>query len=202
MTKIKALMTIFALVATIFTGSSVELSNITNSEYTGESPKKIMVETNQVKVKDFPEEIVTKEDVLDDKLMKLDDRTSVKNSENKVSKKTDKADSTVSVNKTQKDVRKAVTSHQEKKTPSHVHDWEPIYSYETIEDIGHELREICKGCGADITTWSTSKWNEHSDAHLLAGEPAGFYEKEFKVVTGTHEIRKLVGYKCSCGATK
>ena len=85
---------------------------------------------------------------------------------------------------------------------AHVHDWEPIYSYETIEDIGHELREICKGCGADITSWSTSQWNAHSDGHLKKGEPAGFYEKEIKVVTGTHEVKKITGYKCSCGVTK
>lgn len=86
--------------------------------------------------------------------------------------------------------------------PTHVHNWEPVYSVKVVEDIGHEIHEICKGCGADITSWSTSKWNAHSDEHLKKGEPAGFYEKEIKVVTGTHEITKITGYKCSCGATK
>ena len=86
--------------------------------------------------------------------------------------------------------------------PTHVHDWEPVYSVKVVEDIGHEIHEICKGCGADITSWSTSKWNSHSDEHLKKGEPAGFYEKEIKVVTGTHEIKTITGYKCSCGATK
>ena len=100
------------------------------------------------------------------------------------------------VNKTNK------STETQTKTPEHIHDWEPVYSYTTIEDIGHELREICKGCGADITSWSTIEWNKHSDEHLLAGEPAGFYEKEVKVVTGVHEIKKITGYRCSCGATK
>lgn len=202
MTKIKALMTIFALVATIFTESSVELSNITNSEYTEQPLKKNTVETNQLPTETFSEEIETKEGTMTDQSTEPEERSVVETTKNKVTNKTDKPVSGLSVSKTKRDAGKEVEKHPEKETPSHIHDWEPIYSYETIEDIGHELREICKGCGADITSWSTSKWNEHSDAHLIAGEPAGFYEKEFKVVTGTHEIRKIVGYQCSCGATK
>lgn len=95
---------------------------------------------------------------------------------------------------------KAETKPEKKQ--EHVHNWEPVYSYKTVEDVGSKVIEICKGCGADITSWSNEKWNAHSDAHLDRGENSGFYEKEVKVVTGTHEIKTLTGYKCSCGATK
>ena len=85
--------------------------------------------------------------------------------------------------------------------PAHTHEWEPVYETVTYDEISSSVREICKGCGADITSWSTAKWNAHSDAHLAAGEPAGFIEKEIKITT-PKTIQKKVGYKCSCGATK
>ena len=85
--------------------------------------------------------------------------------------------------------------------PAHTHEWEPVYETVTYDEISSSVREICKGCGADITSWSTAKWNAHSDAHLAAGEPAGFAEKEIKITT-PKTIQKKVGYKCSCGATK
>ena len=85
--------------------------------------------------------------------------------------------------------------------PAHTHEWEPVYETVTYDEVSSSVREICKGCGADITNWSTAKWNAHSDAHLAAGEPAGFAEKEIKITT-PKTIRKKVGYKCSCGATK
>lgn len=85
--------------------------------------------------------------------------------------------------------------------PAHTHEWEPVYETVTYDEVSSSVREICKGCGADITNWSTAKWNAHSDAHLAAGEPAGFVEKEIKITT-PKTIQKKVGYKCSCGATK
>ena len=85
--------------------------------------------------------------------------------------------------------------------PAHTHEWEPVYETVTYDEVSSSVREICKGCGADITSWSTAKWNAHSDAHLAAGEPAGFVEKEIKITT-LKTIQKKVGYKCSCGATK
>lgn len=86
-------------------------------------------------------------------------------------------------------------------TPAHTHEWEPVYETVTYDEVSSSVREICKGCGADITSWSTAKWNAHSDAHLAAGEPAGFVEKEIKITT-PKTIQKKAGYKCSCGATK
>ena len=85
--------------------------------------------------------------------------------------------------------------------PAHTHEWEPVYETVTYDEVSSSVHEICKGCGADITSWSTAKWNAHSDAHLAAGEPAGFVEKEIKITT-PKTIQKKVGYKCSCGATK
>ena len=84
----------------------------------------------------------------------------------------------------------------------HVHEWVPVYTYETVEDIGSTLIEVCKGCGVDITSWSQSEWLDHSYMHLEKGEPSGFYEKEVKTVTGTHQVKKLCGYRCSCGVNK
>ena len=85
--------------------------------------------------------------------------------------------------------------------PAHTHEWEPVYETVTYDEVSSSVHEICKGCGSDITSWSTAKWNAHSDAHLAAGEPAGFVEKEIKITT-PKTIQKKVGYKCSCGATK
>lgn len=85
--------------------------------------------------------------------------------------------------------------------PTHTHEWEPVYETVTYDEVSSSVCEICKGCGADITSWSTAKWNAHSDAHLAAGEPGGFVEKEIKITT-PKTIQKKVGYKCSCGVTK
>ena len=78
--------------------------------------------------------------------------------------------------------------------PAHTHEWEPVYETVTYDEVSSSVREICKGCGADITSWSTAKWNAHSDAHLAVGEPAGFVEKEIKITT-PKTIQKKVGYK-------
>lgn len=92
-----------------------------------------------------------------------------------------------------------ITKHDS--APVHTHEWEPVYETVTYDEVSSSVREICKGCGVDITSWSTAKWNAHSDAHLAAGEPAGFVEKEIKITT-PKTIQKKVGYKCNCGATK
>lgn len=76
---------------------------------------------------------------------------------------------------------------------------------------------ICSACGEDIT----GNVYEHTKAHALKGENAGHKEGWRQVAVGTETIthaeeghyeykeikaayteKKLVGYKCSCGATK
>lgn len=95
--------------------------------------------------------------------------------------------------------RKKVKKHKKKK---HAHKWKKVYTFQTVYDIGHIVREICKGCGIDITDMSIEEWCEHSTEHLLSGVNSGFYEKEFKIITGTHKIKKLKCYKCFCGAKR
>ena len=91
---------------------------------------------------------------------------------------------------------------QQEKKSVHVHDWQPVYEDKVYEDIESYVREICYGCGADITDWSREKWIAHSNEHLVNGEPSGFAEREFKKTVYT-TIKKKAGYKCSsCGATK
>lgn len=104
--------------------------------------------------------------------------------------------------KTKPDAGENEDSADNQPKPKHEHQWEPVYEEQIIEDIEGDMREICKGCGCDITDWSNDKWISHTNEHMANGEESGFYEKEVKVVTATHKIKKLTGYKCSCGATK
>lgn len=96
----------------------------------------------------------------------------------------------------------ATTSEpQQEKKSEHVHNWQPVYEDKVYEDIESYVREICHGCGADITDWSSDKWHKHQEEHMDRGEPSGFAEREFKKTVYT-TIKTKVGYKCSCGATK
>ena len=90
---------------------------------------------------------------------------------------------------------------QQEKKSEHVHNWQPVYEDKVYEDIESYVREICHGCGADITDWSSDKWHKHQEEHMDRGEPSGFAEQEFKKTVYT-TIKTKVGYKCSCGATK
>ena len=94
----------------------------------------------------------------------------------------------------------ATTSEpQQEKKSEHVHNWQPVYEDKVYEDIESYTREICHGCGADITDWSSDKWHKHQEEHMDRGEPSGFAEREFKKTVYT-TIKTKVGYKCSCGA--
>lgn len=75
----------------------------------------------------------------------------------------------------------ATTSEpQQEKKSAHVHNWQPVYEDKVYEDIESYVREICHGCGADITDWSREKWHKHQEEHMDRGEPSGFAEREFK----------------------
>ena len=90
---------------------------------------------------------------------------------------------------------------QQGKKSEHIHNWQPVYEDKVYEDIESYTREICHGCGADITDWSRDKWHKHQEEHMDRGEPSGFAEREFKRTVYT-TIKTKVGYKCSCGAAK
>lgn len=118
----------------------------------------------------------------------------------------------------------------------HTHSWNPITSTVHHEEQGHyenilvseawteeipiyeeQAREICNGCGADITADPTT----HNKNHMLNGEPGGWTTEYVQVQVGTDKITHdavyeskwivdkaawdetvTTGYSCSCGATK
>ncbi|MBC5630538.1 hypothetical protein H8S20_16905 [Clostridium sp. NSJ-6] len=118
----------------------------------------------------------------------------------------------------------------------HTHSWNPITSTVHHEEQGHyenilvseswteeipiyeeQAREICNGCGADITADPTT----HNKNHMLNGEPGGWTTEYVQVQVGTDKINHdavyenkwvvdkaawdetvTTGYSCSCGATK
>ncbi|MBS6503716.1 MAG: hypothetical protein KH415_19240 [Clostridium sp.] len=118
----------------------------------------------------------------------------------------------------------------------HTHSWNPITSTVHHEEQGHyenilvseawteeipiyeeQAREICNGCGADITADPTT----HNKNHMLNGGPGGWTTEYVQVQVGTDKITHdavyegkwivdkaawdetvTTGYSCSCGATK
>lgn len=123
------------------------------------------------------------------------------------------------------------------KEEAHTHSWMPINSVVHHEEQGHyekilvsetwteeipiyeeQAREICNGCGADITADPYT----HNENHMLNGEAGGWTTEWKKVQVGTNKINHdavyenkwvvdkaawdetvTTGYKCSgCSATK
>lgn len=112
-------------------------------------------------------------------------------------------------------------------TPTHTHNWQAQYTTQKkwvvdkaawTETVNKPIytpveREICNGCGKDITGNATA----HIKENMLAGNMAcSAWHSEVKTVqTGTDtytvnhpeqghykETQVLAGYRCSCGATK
>lgn len=95
--------------------------------------------------------------------------------------------------------------------PAHTHNWQPRYqtTYKTVTDYEmqpvYENRAICNYCGKDITG---------NTDHIVwcgpNGEGASYSIKPVQtgtkqVAVGTHQEpagQTVVGYTCSCGATK
>lgn len=123
------------------------------------------------------------------------------------------------------------------KPEAHTHNWVAITQQIHHDEEGHweeyvvtpawteevpiyeeQAREICNGCGADITADPTT----HNKNHMLNGEPGGWTTEYKKVQVGTNKVEHpavtdkkwivdkaawtetvTTGYKCSgCGATK
>lgn len=125
-------------------------------------------------------------------------------------------------------------------TNSHSHSWTPVKKVVHHKEQGHyenvlvkpawtekvpvyeeREREICNGCGKDLTDLSDSASMDHAKKHMLNGEKSGWHS-EWKIVkVGTKTVNHgavynkkwvvdkkaydetiIIGYKCSCGATK
>lgn len=123
------------------------------------------------------------------------------------------------------------------KPEAHTHNWVAITQQIHHDEEGHweeyvvtpawteevpiyeeQAREICNGCGADITADPTT----HNKNHMLNGEPGGWTTEYKKVQVGTNKVEHpavtdkkwivdkaawtetvTTGYKCNgCGATK
>lgn len=126
-------------------------------------------------------------------------------------------------------------------TNTHSHSWEPVYKTvyhpeeghneqyviteswtEQIPIYGISEREICNGCGVDMTDWSFEQMKQHTISNIDTNPMCGAWHSEIiQVITGYETINhpaeygtrwvvdkaawseKVVsGYKCSCGATK
>ena len=129
------------------------------------------------------------------------------------------------------------TGNENKSEHTHTHSWVEVYKDVNHAEEGHyenvlvkaawtesvpvyeeQPREICNGCGADITEDPYT----HNENHMLNGEAGGWSTIWKKVQVGTNTIthdavyeqkwvvdkaawteKVLSGYKCnSCGATK
>ena len=110
--------------------------------------------------------------------------------------------------------------------PSHTHDWQPVYETIHHDEVGHyetqtvsdawdepiyESRAICNLCGADVT--SDAAYAEH----MVSAGHSSYTVKKVQVGTTHHDTvteqvwvvdqaaydeQVIVGYRCSCGATK
>lgn len=83
-------------------------------------------------------------------------------------------------------------------TPVHEHSWEPIKEEKTVY---YAWRTICGKCKTDLTDMSSDDRVFHTAAICHSGYSTHFIEVDF--VTENPRTRvTIVGYKCSCGATK
>lgn len=136
----------------------------------------------------------------------------------------------------------AGTSNKPAEKPSHTHSWEAQYKTVQHAEIGHteqyvikeawteyvpnyvlDEREICNGCGADMTGWSNEQVKQHTIEAVNAGNMlcGGWHSEFIQIQIGTTPVnhpaeygtryvvgkpawteKVLTGYKCSCGSTK
>ena len=156
---------------------------------------------------------------------------------NSTSSKNDSTENNSTNNNTNNDtVQNKPNDNDTSDSNKHTHSWNPITSVVHHDEQGHyekilvseswteeipiyeeQAREICNGCGADITADPTT----HNKNHMLNGEPGGWTTEYVQVQVGTDKINHdavyenkwvvdkaawdetvTTGYSCSCGATK
>lgn len=81
--------------------------------------------------------------------------------------------------------------------PAHQHNWQPIYKEYTTQiiDPNNPSYIKCNDCGANLGR-NGENWMDHADA---TGHEHGT-TRVYNYIS--HVEKQLVGYKCSCGATK
>lgn len=83
--------------------------------------------------------------------------------------------------------------------PAHTHDWQPNYQNVYHDAVTAEV-QVCYTCeakGLEVRNPDAA----HKEAHLLAGESSSTHGKTV-TVKEAWTAPELVGYICSCGATK
>lgn len=88
--------------------------------------------------------------------------------------------------------------------PAHQHRWEPVYEERTVDDYEMQEHEICNGCGADLYDMLNKNGGLMDEHYEKTGNPncLGWHSSFVEVKVGSHTVREIVGYRCSCGATK
>ena len=89
-------------------------------------------------------------------------------------------------------------------TPVHQHSWEPVYEERTVDDYEMQEHEICNGCGADLYDMLNENGGLMDEHYEKTGNPncLGWHSSFVEVKVGSHTVREIVGYRCSCGAKK
>ena len=88
--------------------------------------------------------------------------------------------------------------------PAHQHSWEPVYEERTVDDYEMQEHEICNGCGADLYDMLNKNGGLMDEHYEKTGNPncLGWHSSFVEIKVGSHTVREIVGYRCSCGATK
>ena len=185
--------------------------------------------------KDKNEEVVKQEEKKENEVAsaKEENSTSTNNSKVETNNSTSKPSNTTnntSSNKPQSSEKPSAPVN------THTHSWQDVYKDVAHSEEGHwedvlvspawkeeipiyeeQAREICNGCGADIT----SDPYTHNEEHMLNGEAGGWTTEYVQVQVGTNSVnhpavtekrwvvdkaawteKVLIGHQCSCGATK
>ncbi len=95
-------------------------------------------------------------------------------------------------------------------TSGHVHNWTEVKTQVAVPETGHYEKVagwvwFCTVCGVNADSWT----NEEKDAHTFGDECPGKIDLDYKnigekwvVDTPATTESRVVGYKCSCGATR
>ncbi len=137
-------------------------------------------------------------------------KTSVKQTVKTTAKQVAKTTAKPVVKTTAKPVAKTTAKRETvtpKTTAAHVHKWTPVYKEwdEEVTTFVEEVHTICRTCGFDFTLneYTSKQVIAHEKEHALAGHDKGYGDEWVEIpCTETVHHKDLVGYKCSCGATK
>lgn len=90
------------------------------------------------------------------------------------------------------------TPNQNTETPVHEHSWEAVKEEKTVY---FAWRTLCGKCGLDMTDLSDDDLTLHTAVICRSRYSTKYIEVDF-VTENTSTRVTIVGYKCSCGATK